>query len=99
MARFHLGLTDDEFFRLTPRQLRLLLNRHREATQHAELLHGIIAAAVVNSGFSAPKKGVEPRLFMPSQWGKRAEEAEPKRRIRRRDIAQNIRCFLTARAE
>jgi hypothetical protein len=87
-----LGLTDEQFYALTPRQFHLLLDQHRERTEHTELLAGIIASNIVNWGFQPPKKTAVPADFMPSRM---REKPKPKR-INRKRIAVNVRAFLEA---
>lgn len=100
LARIHLGLSDEAFFRLTPRQLDLLLAQHRARTDHQELLAGIVASTIANHSFCPPKKPLAPGDFMPSQWAKReARQAERPKRSNRKAIANNVRCFLMARVE
>ena len=94
MARFHLRLSDGEFFALTPRQLQLLLERHRDGTRHQELLAGIVAATVANHSFAPPKQAAAPGDFMPSEWQRRHERPA---RLNRRAVADQVRCFLKAR--
>ncbi len=95
MARFHLRLSDSEFFRLTPRQFHLLLARHQEQTEHQEYLSAIIASTVANFSLGAPKKPLKPSDFMPSLRAKARETKHD--RAPRRLVAQNVRCFLKAK--
>jgi hypothetical protein len=90
IARVHLGLSDDQFYCLTPRQFHLLLDQHREQVEHQELLSGIIASAVANWSMGAPKKPLAPADFMPSRRDR--EEKSP--RLNRKRIADNVRSFL-----
>ena len=93
MARFHLRMSDEEFFRLTPRQLHILTKRHRERTEHQEYLSAIVASTVANFSLGAPKKPLKPSDFMPSVKAEPAQKERPPRKF----IAQNVRCFLMAR--
>lgn len=68
MAIYDLRLTPKQFYRLTPRQFHLLVRRHNYATEHRELLHGMISSAVINFSMSAPKQPTKPQDFMPSMW-------------------------------
>jgi hypothetical protein len=88
-----LKLTDDQFLDLTPRQLQLLNDRHKEQTDHEELLAGIIASTLANYSFAGVKKPLVPADFMPSQWAKKKPKKE---RPNRKRIAQNIRNFMQA---
>jgi hypothetical protein len=91
MGRVVLGLTDQQFFDLTPRQFHLLLDQHRERTKHEEWMVGILAATIANFSGHPPKEPLKPTDFMPSA---RAPEEKPKR-INRRKVADRIRDFLT----
>jgi hypothetical protein len=81
-----LGLTDRQFYRLTPRQLHLLLDRHREQVDHQELLTGIIAAAVYNSSMNRPKQPLSPKHFMPGYRRQRPERPHKQTRAEARAI-------------
>lgn len=90
-AVVRLGLTTEEFFRLTPRQLRVLADKDSERIEqqreHAELLNGILAAATVNHSFCRPKEPKAPADFMPSQRVKNVQ-------TQRQSIAESIRRFF-----
>lgn len=64
-ARIDLGLSEGEFWRMTPRQLDLLSKRHRAHREWAELLNARLMAVVVNYSFCAPKEPVSAADFMP----------------------------------
>jgi hypothetical protein len=96
MACHHLGMSTDEFFRLTPRQFDLLMQQHRERVEYEEYMAGLLAATVANFSMGAPKKPLEPADFMPSRRQKaRTKRERPPRQL----IAQNIRCFLLGTIE
>lgn len=86
-----LGLTAEEFYALTPRQYHLLVATHRKRFEHYELLAGIIASAVANWSFHAPKESLKPRDFMPSRL---ASERPERNRLNRRAIAAQVRFAL-----
>ncbi|SEB40655.1 hypothetical protein [Terriglobus roseus] len=65
-GRYDLGLSEDEFWRLTPKQFHLLYDRHREAMLHREMTAAFTTAAVINSSMCAPKDGVGAIEFMPN---------------------------------
>ena len=71
-----MGLTDDEFGNLTPYQFEGLLDRHKQRMEREELLMGIVASTVANTGFARPEEPVAPKDFMPSQLGKTGEDSE-----------------------
>jgi len=92
-AVVRLGLTSEQFFRLTPRQLRVLADKDWERIEsrreHAELLNGILTANTVNHSFCRPKEPKAPVDFMPSQKTKsKVEERQ------RRSVADGIRKFF-----
>jgi hypothetical protein len=93
MARVHLGLTDEEFYALTPRQFHLLIDQHRERVEHQELLAGTVASAVANWSMKSPKEPLCAADFMPSR---RDREKEKPRRVNRRRVATRVRAFLAA---
>jgi hypothetical protein len=81
-----LGLTPDQFYALSPRQLHLLIDRHWERVRHQELLAGIISAEIRNNSQFRPTKAAIPRDFMPYCW-----DSKPKRtRTARKD---NLKAF------
>lgn len=61
-----LRLSDEEFWKLTVRRYWLLRKAHDQAFSQFELLAGIIASVVSNSGVRAPEKAAVPADFMPS---------------------------------
>jgi hypothetical protein len=80
-----LGLTDDEFYSLTPRQFHLLLEEHQHVVEHQEMLFGIVASTVANWSMHGVKKPLSHTDYMPSQWMKekvitrtRKERQKPK---------------------
>ena len=97
MARFHLRLSDEEFFCMTPRQLHVLTARHHEQTEHQEFLSAIVASTIANFSLAAPKKPLKPSDFMPSLRAKQG--SSKKTRMPRKAIAQNVRCMLLARMQ
>lgn len=76
MARHDLGLSTEEFFSLQPRQLDALIRRHERAKQETEFLFAQLGSLVANFSMAHPKKPIEPRDLMPSQW-KQARKAQP----------------------
>jgi hypothetical protein len=83
-----LGLTDAEFYDLTPRQFQLLQSRHKEVTTHQELLVGILATTVANFSMGRPDPPRIPSDFMPSEWSQKKHE--PKKRRNKKKEAQNF---------
>lgn len=96
MARYDLGLTSDEFFDCTPRQLDAMVQRHERAKQETEFLFAQLTSCVVNFSMARPKKALEPKDLMPSEWAKSLPaEKKPKRR-KREVIATEIRATMDA---
>jgi hypothetical protein len=94
MARIDLGLQSDEFYELTPRQLDALIKRQERATWNTEFMLAQLTSCVVNFSMSHPKKALEARDFMPSEWAKNPPvEKKPKRR-KRQLIATEIRATM-----
>jgi hypothetical protein len=95
MARVVLHLTDNEFYRLTPRQLRALRHQYEQSLTHSELLTGIIASTVANYSFHPPKKPHVPSEFMPSQ---QADKPAPKRtrKLSAKQMAARVRALFNA---
>lgn len=86
-----LGLTTEEFYLLTPRQLDALTRRHAEQVRSNEFLFGQLTSAVVNFSMCHPEKPSEIRDFMPSEMRKAV--VKPKRRARK-VIAAEVRGFF-----
>lgn len=90
-AVIRLGLTTEQFLRLTPRQLRVLADkdweRIEQQREHAELLAGMITANTVNYSFCRPKEPKKIADFMPSKWVKSTESE-------RQSVANSIRKFF-----
>lgn len=76
IARFALGLSDDEWLDMTPRQLAALQDQRIHQLQREELLTGILASAITNSGMVRPKKAVRPEDFMLHPFRGRAPAGE-----------------------
>lgn len=66
-ARYDLRLTEEEFWRLTPRLFHLLWERHRERIIHTELLHAWTTAAIINFSGYGPEKPVPESTFIPNR--------------------------------
>lgn len=92
-GRIVLGLTDDQFYALTPRQFHLLLDRKLDEIRHREYLTGLMAATVANFSLGAPKEPVRPRDFaLPLLQ----DLKERKPRLNRKKIAADIRAQFNA---
>jgi hypothetical protein len=92
-ARVYLGLTSEDFFRLTPRQYHLLMARYRDRREHEEfrleLIAGIISHTVATFAGKTLKDGASLHYqnFMPT-FRKQMEEE------RRQASAMQFHCFL-----
>jgi hypothetical protein len=91
-ARILLGLSSAEFYRLTPRQYSVLMDRYREQAEHHELLAGILASTIANYSGKTLESGVvkEARDFMPSQAGK----SKVHRDDRPEEVASGVRTLF-----
>ncbi len=97
-ARYDLGLGDEDFYSLTPRQFDALLRRHRNHVEANELLFAQLTSWVANTGFRSTEKPTHPRDFMPSQWAKHPKPKRPRMtKKRRQDIADGLRMMFAVR--
>jgi hypothetical protein len=97
VAQVELRLSADQFFRLTPRQLHILMDRYRECVQHREWMTGLLCSTVANWSMGAPKTPLRPSDFLPS-----LAKIKPRRkreRLNRPKIANDLRSFLMARMD
>ena len=101
VARYDLGLSEQEFYSITPRQLDALAKRKEYETRHTELLFAQLTSYLINFSTVRPKEPVKPADFMPSEWAK--EKPQPKRvRItaaKRRELTLQWRSGLMALAQ
>lgn len=65
MARVQLGLSDEEFFDLTPLQLSYLTERYEHERESLDFRAGVIASTVANCHRKKGKKAFKPKDFMP----------------------------------
>lgn len=89
IARYDLGLSDVEFYSLTPRQFDALVKRRERDVVTTEFLFAQLTAAVVNFSTCRPKETVHPRDFMPSEFGK---QTQPAKRVR---MTKKVRKHVT----
>lgn len=94
MALYDLGLTPEQFYDCTPRQLDALIKRHERAKQETEFLFAQLTSCVVNFSMSRPKEPVSPKDLMPSEWSKRASKENPQRKRKRQAIADELRANI-----
>lgn len=104
LARYDLRLSDDEFYSLTPRKFEALAKRHRHENECRELLFGILASNINNSGFRTTETPSVPRDYMPTHWARTTTPHPPttKEPINLTDelrakIAHNLRGLFPAR--
>lgn len=76
-----LGLVEDEFWSLQPRQFAALRRRHERSLEDNEFLFAQLTACVVNFSMARPKQSARAKDFMPSQIRQKA--AAPKKKSRR----------------
>lgn len=71
VGRYDLGLGTEEFWSLTPRQFRLLVERKHEA-ERAEYWRAALGAWASIAPHTDPKKGRQPRIedFIPDGYGR-----------------------------
>ena len=73
-ARIDLGLSDREFWSITPRQLSYLDKRWKAQQEREEYYTGLLASVVANCQFNPPKEPFAPSDFMPSHRAKARAE-------------------------
>jgi hypothetical protein len=62
---------------MTPYQFEGLLRQWHNRREHTELLTGILASTIANTGYARPDNPTSPADFMPSQSGKKTP-SEPR---------------------
>lgn len=78
IARYDLGLTDEDWLEMTPRQLMAIWRRRMNDAQSTELMFSRLTAAVYNTGFARPEHPFESTAFMLHPFPKpKAETPEP----------------------
>ena len=70
-GRYDLGLSEEEFWHLTPRELMALQERHEEAQEWQDYRAGVVAAAIVNMLKTKGGKTYKPQDFMPTRKQKK----------------------------
>lgn len=68
IARGTLGLSNDEWLEMTPRQLNALRKRYVERIQREELLIGLVCSTTANFSFCRPNRMLTARDFMLHQF-------------------------------
>jgi hypothetical protein len=77
IACYDLGLSADQFYAISPRQLDALLKRHRYRSESNEFMFAQLTSWVANSGFRSTEKPTTAHDFMPSVWRKKAKQKAP----------------------
>ena len=72
-----LGLSNEEWLAMTPRQLCALQKVHLSRIQHEELLTGIITSHIVNFSFSGARYPMKPTDFMPHPYDESLTKEKP----------------------
>ena len=67
VGRYDLGLTEEEFWHLTPRQFAALMERHEEAQEWEDYRAGVVACTIVNMLKTKGGKTYKPEDFMPTK--------------------------------
>ena len=75
-ARYDLHLGEDEFWKLTPRQLAYLDRRYELQIDRAHFLAGIISCTVANYSMFRPDELFKPSDFMPGMKQQEPTEEE-----------------------
>lgn len=65
VGRYDLGLGEEEFWRLSPRQFGALLERHNEEQRKEDWRAGMIAATIANALRGKKGKAYQAEDFMP----------------------------------
>lgn len=67
IAIYDLGLSEEQFYSCTLKQIKALIKRKELAVSHGEYMLAQLTSYVINfSGASAPKNPTTPQQFMPS---------------------------------
>lgn len=94
IGRYDLGLSDEEFWRLTPAQFAALCDRMEAEREHAEYCAALVASTVANCNRAEGVEPFEPGLFM---RGKHAAQAAERRQINEAKAArENLRHIMGA---
>lgn len=86
-ARVRLGMSDEQFGRTTPRQLRLLLDEYGEIREERKQLVGLLASVVANFSQCHPEEPLKPSDFFTGM-------KEPKQRNNAAQEMATTRAFL-----
>jgi len=90
-----LRLPPHDFWRVTPRQYQLLLERHRERERHREWLVGLVLSTIANWSIAAPKEALRPEdfpLMLLKETGRRKPPARVRMTAKRRQqVADSFR--------
>jgi hypothetical protein len=87
VSRFDLGLSQEEFFLMQPRQLHALMKRWELSEENREFMPAQIASAVVNYSMGAPTEPVKADDFMPSRQKRKVDKRE---RVRLRKVDREL---------
>jgi hypothetical protein len=85
-----LGLSDEEFYALTPKQFWYLMDAQHAQTEHTELLFGQVCATICNWGYMRPKELLNPSQFMPSHCERKPEVTDRDRNDLVADQFRNV---------
>lgn len=100
VARYDLGLPEEDFWPLTPRKLDALLSRHQDAQKREEILLAALRCDIINFSFSHPKEPIQVkdlvRLPRKERTGGRPRRINQKNR---EEIANSLRRLFAGTAE
>jgi hypothetical protein len=94
VGRVVLGLSDEEFYSLTPKQLYMLLDEHERQIEHQEFMLAQVCSTTANWSMCAPKQPLKPEMFMPSAWAKE-EKTTRKRKPSAKALAARVRAAFS----
>jgi hypothetical protein len=95
-GRYDLGLTSDEFYSLTLRQLSALVKRHEQAREHQDAMLAQLTSCVINFSYRAPQKPTTWQDLMPGEKYRKERSSQRPRMTKkhRRAIADAFRTFF-----
>jgi len=89
-----LGLSDGDFYSLTPRQFYLLLEQAEQEREYKEFLFGQLCAVMGNYSTTQLKEPLKPSDFMPSKWLDKPKLKRIRKPKQDPFIADKVRAFF-----
>jgi hypothetical protein len=95
-ATVDLGLSNEQFYSLTPRMLHALRKRHERQQEHQDAMLAQLTSCLVNFSYRAPEKPTKWQDFMPGDKYQSQSSKKPRRltKKRRHEIVQNFRSWF-----